>query len=301
MSLGVLETEPQVRAVEAELNYVAPDSLINRRFVAPGIEHNTGRFEPHAVLIRDGRSIRDRFTPDSHGFCLATHRSAVKDFGDRAEVDAIYTGEVAEAVKALTGASRVATMGWVARTAGSDIEAHRKRTPGYSLAGAMQPPASDVHVDMTSDRAGRLAQAIYQRTFPDGAGYSRFIASSFWRATSDPPQDWPLAVCDGSSVSAEEGLPNTMFVVDELPSAEAMLGEMPTEDSVPAAAIFRYSPGHRWWYFSDMTRDEAILVKFHDSDHSRAWRAPHTAFKDPTFPHARPRHSIEFRTVAFFE
>jgi hypothetical protein len=49
-----------------------------------------------------------------------------------------------------------------------------------------------------------------------------------------------------------------------------------------------------------MTRDEILLLKFYDSDHSRAWRTPHTAFRDPTYPHARTRCSIEFRSFAFF-
>ena len=67
-----------------------------------------------------------------------------------------------------------------------------------------------------------------------------------------------------------------------------------------AAAIFPYSPQHRWWYFSRMTRDEVVLLKFHDSDRSRALRVPHTAFHDTSLPGANPRHSIEFRSFAFF-
>lgn len=80
-----------------------------------------------------------------------------------------------------------------------------------------------------------------------------------------------------------------------------MLGEMPNEDKVPGAAIFHFSPAHRWWYFSNMTRDEALLVKFHDSDRSKALRTPHTAFRDTSFAHPKPRSSVEFRTVAYFE
>jgi hypothetical protein len=75
---------------------------------------------------------------------------------------------------------------------------------------------------------------------------------------------------------------------------------MPDADQ-PAAAIFKYSPDHRWWYFSKMTRDEVILLKFHDSDHSVAWRTPHTAFWDTSFPDRKVRASIECRSVAFFE
>jgi hypothetical protein len=49
-----------------------------------------------------------------------------------------------------------------------------------------------------------------------------------------------------------------------------------------------------------MTADEVIFIKFHDSDHSRAWRAPHTAFRDTSRPDAIERRSMEFRGVAFF-
>jgi hypothetical protein len=50
-----------------------------------------------------------------------------------------------------------------------------------------------------------------------------------------------------------------------------------------------------------MTRDEIILLKFHDSDRSVAWRTPHTAFWDTSFPDRKERSSIELRSVAFFE
>ena len=35
--------------------------------------------------------------------------------------------------------------------------------------------------------------------------------------------------------------------------------------------------------------------------HARAWRVPHSAFHDATVQAAQPRHSIEFRTIAYFE
>ena len=71
--------------------------------------------------------------------------------------------------------------------------------------------------------------------------------------------------------------------------------------TAPAAAIFHYSPEHLWWYFSNMTRDEVLMFKFHDSDRTRALRTPHTAFHDPSFANARTRESIEVRSLAYFE
>jgi hypothetical protein len=66
------------------------------------------------------------------------------------------------------------------------------------------------------------------------------------------------------------------------------------------ATIFHHSPDHQWWYYPDMSVDEVIFIKFHDSDHSRAWRTPHTAFLDNSRPDAVERRSIEFRGIAYF-
>ena len=44
----------------------------------------------------------------------------------------------------------------------------------------------------------------------------------------------------------------------------------------------------------------AVMIRWR-SDPAKALRTPHTAFHDPSFPDARIRESIEFRTIAYFE
>src|SRR4249920_3785862 len=104
--MSVLQAEPEVRTVEAAINYVAHGSFVNRRFVAPGVARNTGRYETHSVAIRDGGENKDH-------------------------LDQVYPGEVVAAFKALTGATRVAPMGWMIRTSG-DLSRHRQQTVGYT-------------------------------------------------------------------------------------------------------------------------------------------------------------------------
>ncbi|MBV8805990.1 MAG: hypothetical protein JO042_13110 [Sinobacteraceae bacterium] len=298
--MNAIDAEPRIRVVETEITYACADSRINRRFVAPGVEHNTGRYETHRVSVRDGRSIADQFTLDRNGFMLAKHQSAVANFFDKGEVDAIYPAEMTELVRRLTGAHCVVARGWMVRTSG-DLSNHRHPTVGYTHSGGVQPPAGEAHVDFMRESAERLAKVTYARAFPNANDYSRFIAGSVWRAFSPPPQDCPLAVCDGASVAPEEGIPNTLIIVDKLPDEAAMLGDVPGESDAPAATIFPYSPHHRWWYFSNMSRDEVLLFKFYDSDQTGAWRTPHTAFHDPSFPDARTRESIELRVFAYFK
>jgi hypothetical protein len=103
---------------------------------------------------------------------------------------------------------------------------------------------------------------------------------------------------DYRSVDDAEGEPNLLLFVDSLPDPDDV-PDIADPDSQPAGSIFAYRPAHRWWYFPGMHAAEALLFKLYDTDHSVAWRVPHTAFHDVT-PGARPRESIELRTVAFF-
>ena len=288
-----------MRAVDAELLYLAPGPFVNRRFVSPGKEVNTGTYRPYPVKIRDGRQCRERFNLDEHGFVLADHTSSVRDFLDKKEVESVYPDEAAAVVQNLTGADKVVLRCWMVRTSG-EIEPRETRVEGYRHQAGVQPPAGEVHVDYAPDTALRLARRTYAQTFPGEPSFKRFMLTSLWRTFSPPPQDWPLAVCDGRSVGADEGTPNTLVVVDEIPDYETMVGDWPPDKLGPSATIFQHNPDHRWWYFSGMNRDEVLLLKFHDSNRRTAWRVPHTAFFDFSATGANERRSIEVRSAAYF-
>jgi len=277
----------QVTSVSGELHYLAPSSTVLRRFTAPGASINTGAYEPHVVPIRNGRPVQDTFRMDVHGFELVRYPSAVRDFTDKAQVDAIYTEEVAEFVKQRTGADAVASRGWVLR---------RSADPG---ANSSQPQAALVHIDYGPEGAAMTAPRVYAEQFPDGPGYRRALATSVWRVFSPPPQDWPLALCDFRSVRDEEGLANQLYFVDRVPE-DPMTAEVDESKMITSGSEFLYRPEHEWWYFPHMTSDEVLFFVFNDSDHGRAWRVVHTAFRDPTVETSVPRHSIEVRTFAFF-
>ena len=285
--MAITAGEAHIQAVTGELCYLAPESTVLRRFTAPGASVNTGIYRAHDMPIRNGRPVQDQFTLDRNGFAITGHTSAVTDFTDREEVDRVYVGEVAEFVQSYTGADRVATLGWVLR---------RSAAPAES---ASQPQAALVHDDYSVAGARERAKSAYASHFPDGPGFRRALITSLWRVFSPPPQDWPLALCDYTSVGPGEGLDNRLYFVDKIPAD--LYAEMPPDAPGASGFEFHHNPGHQWWYFPDMTRDEILFFKFNDSDHARAWRVPHSAFRDPTARATQPRHSIEFRTVAYFE
>jgi hypothetical protein len=272
--------------VESMIDYLVPTSRINRRFWAPGKELNTGVYAPYPVTIRNAR-LAGPFTLDEHGFCLGRHVSALSDWPNQYGTDSAYAAEVADVATRLSGADVVVPIGGMMRDAAA-------------TSATVQPPAAEAHVDFTQPFAERRALAMYRRAHPDGPGYTRFISFSLWRALSPPPQDMPLALCEGRSVRDDEGTRNTKVDVAEIPTGEALYAPIEGEEDMAAATIFHHSGAHRWWYFPDMTPDEVIFIKLYDSDHSKAWRCPHTAFRDTSRPDAVPRRSIEFRAMAYF-
>ncbi|KAK1753852.1 hypothetical protein QBC47DRAFT_429241 [Echria macrotheca] len=296
--------EETARTMQANLNYLLPGPAINRRFVSAGVEVNTGRYGPFATTIRDGRTIRDHFSFDRHGFRLLDAPTSIIDFYDKPEVEQKYMTEVAGHVQQAFGADFVVPIGWMQRTSG-DIGSKKKAADGeekpYRHYGGLQPAAGEVHVDTEPSRQLAYAERHYRAARPDGPGFKRFVISSFWRTFSAPPQDCPLAVCDARSVRDDEGTPNVLWVVDRIPETEEEMLAPMDDDAQLAAAIFRHNPDHRWWYFSGMRRDEALLFKFHDSDRSVGWRVPHSAFWDASFEGANVRESIECRSIAFWE
>src|SRR5690606_22008505 len=106
---------------------------------------------------------------------------------------------------------------------------------------------------------------------------ARFVLLSIWRCFSPPPQDWPLALCDFQSCKDDREVRAVKIDVAQLPEGDARFAPIDGEAEMGASGLFTYNPAHRWYYYPDMTRDEIIAIKFHDSDHHRAWRAPHCA------------------------
>ena len=295
------DIEDQARQVRATMRYVDEGDFVTRRYVSNGAELNTGTYSDHQITIRDAMPIRDHFTLDTHGFQIAKVPTAVRDFHDIGEVDALYEREVEAAVLALTGADKCVARGWMLRTSADLSERAKQKVENYQHHGGVQPVAGEAHVDINTATAHMMAKATYAKQFPDGPGYKRFLISSFWRTFTPPPQDIPLALCDGRTSFGGEEKSNTLFIVDAFPEGEDLVKPIEGEDQKLAATIFSYHPGHRWWYFSGMTPDDALLFKFHDSDHSRTWRCPHSAFFDSSAVNPHIRESIECRSVAFWE
>lgn len=62
----------------ATMDFIRPDSKMNRRYMAAGQEISTGKYEKKHVIVRDARPKAESLTLDTAGFQLLEHSSKVK-------------------------------------------------------------------------------------------------------------------------------------------------------------------------------------------------------------------------------
>jgi len=64
--------------VDSTMQFIRPDSTINRRYIVPGKEVNTGKYEVKQVHIKDARPKQDEYTLDKNGFQIFNHKTSVR-------------------------------------------------------------------------------------------------------------------------------------------------------------------------------------------------------------------------------
>ncbi|HTX23911.1 MAG TPA: CmcJ/NvfI family oxidoreductase [Steroidobacteraceae bacterium] len=267
------------RTLESSINYAAPMS-VRPRFYANDHSRDVLALDPRSVRIEDARACDPAPSLEREGIVLVRHRSAVADFRDTPEVAASYPLEIERLVLELARADAVVVTG-------TGVLRFAERSPDCGRLNNSHP-ARFIHVDCSAATAAQFAE----RSRPaDRAGrVRRFAHYNIWRTFSPPPQDVPLAVCDARTVESRDLVPaDAVFDVSGQPewSFEGL--------------VVRFNPGHRWLYFSNMTRDEALLFKTSDSSPEEPRQVPHSAFDDPSCPpDVVPRASIEMRATAYW-
>ena len=280
--------------------------------------------EKRDMLVRDARLIDGGSRPSlaENGFELLTRRfdHADLDFLQHEQVVGEYYGDCARIVQDLTGAAQVFAFDHNVRSAqgkksrtriagGQQVQGPAHMVHGdYTLASApqrlrelAQPPSrNDTLRPFLADGRSVIPPELVDRALGQGG---RFAVINVWRNIADQPvATRPIALCDAQSVDPED----------------LVVFEIHYQDRIGENYFARHSPRHRWYFYPELTRDEALLIKQWDSAgalaQSRgkqadagAGAAPctfsfHSAFKDPaTPPDAPDRWSIEVRCAALYD
>jgi hypothetical protein len=277
----VLERDSAPEAIdkiEATLNYIVDDgSKVFTVTANPGGTdvRSGGTPDPRRVTIHNGRPHARDFALERDGFRFVRHDTKVADFFDEAEIKRVYYPEMEALIKQESGAKRVVVFDHTLRTADDSLRESKQ----------IREVVRRVHNDYTEwsgpqrvrDLMGDEAEALLK---------GRFAIIQVWRPIRHPVETHPLAIADARSLS-----PDNMVI-----------SERRYPNRVGQTYAITYNPAQKWFWFPRMRREEAIVFKVFDSlkDGRARWTA-HTAFDDPTTPqNARPRESIEIRTLAFF-
>jgi len=234
-----------------------------------------GKQDSHKVVMHNGRPHVNEFNLEVDGFRFARHDTKMQNFLDEAEVKRVYYPEMEALIKAESGAKRVVVFDHTLRTADDAFREQHK----------IREVVRRAHNDYTEWSGPQRVRDI----LPDEAEEllkRRFAIIQTWRPIRYPVETHPLAIADARSVSFDD------FI----------LSERRYPNRIGQTYAIAYNPKHKWYWLPRQAHEEALVFKVYDSakDGRARWTA-HTAFDDPTTPpNARPRESIEIRTLAFF-
>lgn len=237
-----------------------------------------GNFAVREVPVFDGRLEKQGSSLDAEGFSLVSQISGVDDFYDDAQINSTYHDEVKALLTEIAGASRIEIFDDTRRT--SSLQQQRQKM--------IREPADIIHNDYTA-RSGIRRLHDYFADQPDEAdelSRGRFAIINVWRSIAGPIQNFPLTLCDSTTVDAGD-------LVSVERRAEERIGEL---------QVALHNTDQRWYYFPDMQMDEALVFKTFDSaTDGRTRFTIHTSIDIPGVPaDAAPRESIETRCLVFF-
>jgi hypothetical protein len=232
------------------------------------------------TAIGDMRNISKSLSIDINGFELLPHISEVTDLYDDDLIETQYNKELELLLKEKTGADHVV------------IFDHTRRS--NSVDGANNPdgkrgPAVRVHADYTIKSGPQratdtLGKAEFNKVLAEGG---RVMQINVWRPITGPVESAPLALADSSSI----------------PQGDLIATDQRFPSRTGEIYSLAHGQKHRWYYASQMTPEEVILIKGWDSvDDGRARFTPHGAFDHPQQTQkSKPRESIETRTYLVFK
>jgi hypothetical protein len=233
-------------------------------------------FEDREVTIHDARQLQPPASLDSQGFALIPHATGVVDFYALETVQAAYDAEISQLVLAASGGDEVLVFDHTLRSDSQDIRGER----------TTREPASVIHNDYTDASAEKRLRDFLPAEEAQERLQHRFAIVNVWRSITSPVLTSPLACCDAATIAA----------------ADLVASERRAKDRIGELELVSWNPAHRWYYYPEMGRDEALLIKTFDSARDgRARRSIHTAFSNPLAPPDAPaRESIESRLLVFF-
>ncbi|RMJ08400.1 hypothetical protein CDV36_011981 [Fusarium kuroshium] len=233
---------------------------------------------PISITVKDIVSPTE-FNLDTHGFCVLKANTSVdpeRALANKREIEVSYSQEIEKLLhENFPEYSRIEMMNVVVRKRDP-----RYPAPGNSIEVSHEQPAGIPHTDFSVN--GLPLQT--ELSFPGQWIHLKdmdFDILNLWRPLYGPNDDWPLAVCDYTSV--EDG--------------DIILNDDLHRDRAVENCLLHPNAAHRWHYIAGQTPEDVLVFRTVDSRGKRA-RGFHCAVENPLSPPGQLRSSIEIRVVA---
>jgi hypothetical protein len=245
--------------------------------------------EPRTIEVRNGRIAGQQPSLDEQGFALVRHRCPVVE----ERLDDFLEGGTPPPASPLQQAYNDQTIPLIRQISGARevfpaLEFVMRYSSVLGKPGEMTP-AVWAHFDYDAAETRVQLEESLEKLGREPAPFSRYVLLQGWRAITPPPQDLPLAMCDGRTVRTGDIVPIDYHQVRN------------GRDLTYKSSGARFSPEHVWWYFPDMTREEMLVFKGFDSALGDSFKTLHVAIADETRPDPVPRVSIESRYFALYD
>ena len=282
------ELRSAVDSISAEIPYLRSElEAVRVEYTSRILDEQT--IEPRTVQVRNGRTAAEPPSLEREGFEVSTWPSRVaserldelaaqKPLLEMRQVEFDYWDETIPLIQKLSAARDVLP-----------LHASTVRFSAKAMQQERMTPAGWAHLDYDTDEAAVQLQETLELSEREIRPFSRYVLYQGWRVLSDPPQDYPLAICDARTVATADMIP----LEYHLSSDEG--------DVTYRSRGSRYSDRHEWWYYPDVTIDEMIVFIGFDSERPDTASTLHVAFEDTTVQHPVPRSSVETRYFALFD
>ncbi|KAK1639173.1 hypothetical protein BDP81DRAFT_392526 [Colletotrichum phormii] len=224
--------------------------------------------------LTDIRTLPDfKPTIEENGFCFLENKSKELSKMTGADDCKPYLEEMAEFLKSRFGTDEISPINANFRDARSK-GGRTGHLPFAHLDNTVASSWSRISLFLTEEERHRVL-----------TGQSRARIINIWRPMFNHAEDIPFAVCD----------PKTNTDLADVVSVDRI-----THEAAKEVAYFSWNPAHRWYWMSNQTPDEIVIMTQYDTHPPGGFFniVPHAAFRNGA---ARPgcptRYSVEARFI----
>ncbi|KIX10280.1 uncharacterized protein Z518_01362 [Rhinocladiella mackenziei CBS 650.93] len=252
------------------------------RFTPPeGFLRSNIKLEKHEIDIHDIRNHKSTLNFQRDGVAILDFESKMvyEDYDNEEVVKAVLLKEIANGLKVFLGGQHVQIFEHTVRKRHEIFPISTGEPYRYNQ------PTSIAHVDTTTEWAFAMAQQLNPRK-AEKIGQHRLQCVNFWKPLVGPVRDWPLAMCNPTSID---------------PQTELEPCDLVYPDYVVENRQVYHSNKQKWFYLSNQMPNEAWVFLQADSMPGTNPIA-HTAFPFPDVGPADvpPRESIEARALVYY-